>query len=262
MKLRRLIIALAMSSLFSITAFADTPTSTAPATTQSETQAVTETQGGITLDELKKQSQAQSQSPSTSDSSSLTDILKDDSTGASSIAGISGMAKLDSESAAVKQVGGAMNSVAGKIVQLLGYIMSIGLGVSIVIDLVYLSVVPLRALMAPQNGGLKLVSDVAISAAGGNTQASSSPAQASGFNPSGFNSGFNSGFGPSPAPSPAASASASQTSPIKVWFKGRVIDLILAPTIFVLASTGVLTQIGFWLGQVLTGVLGKVPSMI
>ena len=260
MKFRRLIIALAMSSLFSITAFAaDTPTSTAPATTQSET--VTETQGGITLDELKKQSQAQSQSPSTSDSS-LTNILKDDSTGASSIAGISGMAKLDSESAAVKQVGGAMNSVAGKIVQLLGYIMSIGLGVSLVIDLVYLSVLPLRALMAPQNGGLKLVSDVAISAAGGSAQASSSPAQASGFNPSGFNSGFNSGFGPSPAPSPNKSASSSQTSPIKVWFKGRVIDLILAPTIFVLASTGVLTQIGFWLGQVLTGVLGKVPSMI
>lgn len=261
MKLRRLIIALAMSSLFSITAFADTPTSTsAPSETVTET--VTETTGGITLDELKKQSQAQTQSPSTSDSSSLTNILKDDSTGASSIAGISGMAKLDSESAAVKQVGGAMNSVAGKIVQLLGYIMSIGLGVSIVIDLVYLSVVPLRALMTPQNGGLKLVSDVAISAAGGNTQASSSPAQASGFSPSGFNSGFNSGFGPSPAPSPAQSASSSQTSPIKVWFKGRVIDLILAPTIFVLASTGVLTQIGFWLGQVLTGVLGKVPSMI
>lgn len=260
MKLRRLIIALAMSSLFSITAFANTPTSTsAPATTQSET--VTETTGGITLDELKKQSQAQTQSPSTSDSS-LTNILKDDSTGASSIAGISGMAKLDSESAAVKQVGGAMNSVAGKIVQLLGYIMSIGLGVSIVIDLVYLSVVPLRALMAPQNGGLKLVSDVAISAAGGSAQASSPQSSASGFNTSGFNSGFNSGFGPSPAPSPAQSASASQTSPIKVWFKGRVIDLILAPTIFVLASTGVLTQIGFWLGQVLTGVLGKVPSMI
>lgn len=259
MKLRRLIIALAMSSLFSITAFADTPTQTsAPATTQSET--VTETQGGITLDELKKQSQAQ-QSPSTS-TSDLANILKDDSTGASSIAGISGMAKLDSESAAVKQVGGAMNSVAGKIVQILGYIMSIGLGVSIVIDLVYLSVVPLRALMAPQNGGLKLVSDVAISAAGGSAQASSSPAQASGFNTSGFNSGFNSGFGPSPAPSTTQSASASQTSPIKVWFKGRVIDLILAPTIFVLASTGVLTQIGFWLGQVLTGVLGKVPSMI
>ena len=272
-KLKTVILTLAMSSLLCMSAFA-APTDTSGGESLQVEQ--TSPSSSLTLDELKKQAQetqAVLDENSSTSKNSLSSILNDDSTGNSSINGISGLSKLDNESSAMKKVGGVMNSFAGKLVQILGYVLSIGLGVSIILDLVYLSVTPLRSFLASptaQPGSFKLISDIAIQAVGGQAQAApGGQMNTSGFNTSGFNSRFNgSGFGgpgfggPVQAQQAQGQAGAGIQNPIKIWFKGRVIDLILAPTIFVLAATGILTQIGFWIGQTLTGFLSGVPNMI
>jgi hypothetical protein len=105
----------------------------------------------------------------------------------------------------------------------------------------------------------------------------------------GIGSGFNSGFN-SPAPSPmmgggaspatgrtqwvseaalnavAAGKSVDQNnkavSPLKAYTKDMIPTLVITPILLVLAITGVLTDLGFLLGDVIANAIGGISSML
>lgn len=245
------IMALAMSSLLSFSSLA------APDTTLKESP--------VSLEQLQEQA-SETQNSTSQEINSLIDqaSIKDD--GRSSIDNIANMAKMDTESPEVTRIGGIMNSWGAKLIQFLGYVLSIGMGISIVIDLVYLSVAPLRNILAPGQGGQ------AAPQSGGFGGSS--------FGGGGFGSSYGGGSFGGSSPAPAQSSGSAcivsneaiqaanmmnqagpggqAASPLKVWFKGRISTLVLAPTIFVLTATGLLARIGFFIGKFITSMVNFV----
>lgn len=51
-------------------------------------------------------------------------------------------------------------------------------------------------------------------------------------------------------------------NPLKIYFKHMMIKLILTPVLIVLAATGVLTQLGFIIADAVVAVIGKIGAMI
>lgn len=207
---------------------------------------------------------------------------------------LSGAAYLGEEQEQAKEIGNALNKVGSLIFQVAGYVVSIGLGLLIAVDMIYVAIPWSRALLAngyvgnaqagntqAQNGG-----DAGFGGGGfGGGGFGGGGFGGRGFGGGGFggNGGFGGGMGgmggmggqqggmanqnqpangrmqlvSNAALNAVATETAGQT-PFKVYIKQTAILCIMAPLILVLASTGVLSGLGFAAGQALSEALSAI----
>lgn len=208
------------------------------------------------------------------------------------IDGLSNAANLSIENDQAKSIGTAMNKVGSLVFQVAGYILSIGLGILIAIDLVYIAIPPLRVFLA--NGyvgnaqaGNPQMQQGAMGGMGMGGMNSGMGGMGMGGMGGGFGGGFGGGrFGGGmgmggamggmngmagqnqPAngrmqwvSNAALNAVATETagqSAFKIYIKQTAILCIVAPLLLVLASTGVLANIGFAAGGALSNALSNI----
>lgn len=233
----------------------------------------------LSLEEL--QQQAQETQAVIDDNSSESSDISYNSSGDSAIGYISDTAKLDKNDPTAQKVGKVMNSWAAKLMQILGYIISIGLGLVTALDVCYIALPPLRGILA---NGYVGTSDPKANSAGG-------MGGIGGMNPmggigsfggggmygnrmGGMNSigGMGNSMGAQQNNQPATgrtqwvtnaalnavTSASSGANPFKVYFKQQAVVCIMAPVIFVLAATGVLSNFGFMLGEVVSQWIGGI----
>lgn len=221
----------------------------------------------VSLDDLKKQAQeTQVQIENNAGQGQQGQQSSNASNGASAIGNITKAAAMDTESPEAQKIGGVMNNWASKLMQVLGYIISIGLGLITALDVVYIAIPPLRGILA--NG----YTGTADQQAGGMT--GGMPGMAGGMGGFGMGGGSygmggmqaRTAMGNTANNQPAggrtqfvtnaalnAVASASSgANPFKVYMKQQAVVLIMAPVIFVLAATGILSRVGFYIGNYIT----------
>lgn len=206
--------------------------------------------GGLSLEDLQLQSQQveETQAETRESNEAVNEI-------AGSYIDILQNQRFDGNDKKIAAVGSIMATWSSKIMQFLGYVISIGLALMTVIDLVYIAITPFRGLLNPNY-----------------TSPSPDVGQSGGMNGGGYGMGDmptpfnrNNGMGKQPAPntnrggrclvSEAAIKSvnmAAQANPYKLYFKEQVVACIAAPLIFVLAATGALARIGFMVGNIVS----------
>ena len=179
------------------------------------------------------------------------------------------------------------------VVQVLSFIIITGMALSVVLDLTYLAVTPLRSVLSNGQTGSTLPAG---------QQAQPGGFQSAGFQPAGFPSTFNfkqgpvNGFGPpqtqgglpgamnpgQPGPSPGgriqlvskaaldAAANEGTIDPntsktrglISLYMKGMGLKLILIPVLLILVVTGSLTNLGFVVADVLVAMIRLLGEML
>lgn len=235
--------------------------------------------GALSLEDLQNQQQ-ETQAVVNDNASQSYNVSSDYSTGKSAIGSISASAKMDTESEIATHVGTTMNSWAAKIMQILGYVISIGLGLITALDVCYIALPPLRGLLA--NG---YVGTADKSSQPGGAGGMGSPMGMGGINSMGMGgygsrmggtnfmgSGMGSSMGAQQNNQPASgrtqwvtnaalnavTSASSGANPFKVYFKQQAVVCVMAPIIYVLAATGVLSKFGFMLGEVVSTWIGGV----
>lgn len=160
---------------------------------------------------------------------------------------IADAAKLNSISEGVSSVGSSMNSWGAKLMQFIGYILSIGLGLATAIDLCFIAIPPLRAILANGYTGNDKSLDVLPEVKGllpmkmgkaGVNPLIQNPSQ----------TGQKTQWVSYAALNAITTASCGE-SPLKVYLKQRLGVILFVPVLFTLAATGVLSKLGFILGN-------------
>lgn len=197
--------------------------------------------------------------------SSITKLTGGDSrnAGDSNITDISNVSRLDKVNANTKEAENTLTKIAGTFLKWLGLILSIGLGISLGIDTLYISVPFMRGILSGGKQGA-MPSDMA-----GSGRYNMQNLGQDGIN-SPFNSGArqmessNSGYSGivknlvSDEALSAVTAAKGGEKPMTVFIKRRLTTFIMAPVIFTLAITGVLTRLGFAIGWALTNMIDKI----
>lgn len=175
----------------------------------------------------------------------------------SAIDSIAEAAKLDSNSESVNKIGRVMNTWAAKVMQFIGYIISIGLGLVTAIDVCYMAIPPLQGILAnghkgkasDENNGPLMLGPQAVGGPRGqlgpNTQMNNQQQE----NRTRF---------VSQEALDAVEEGKNGANLFKVYLKKRWMTCVMAPVIFVLAATGVLSQFGFMLGEVVSQWIGGI----
>ena len=175
----------------------------------------------------------------------------------SAIDSIAEAAKLDSNSESVNKIGRVMNTWAAKVMQFIGYIISIGLGLVTAIDVCYMAIPPLQGILAnghkgkasDENNGPLMLGPQAVGGPRGqlgpNTQMNNQQQE----NRIRF---------VSQEALDAVEEGKNGANLFKVYMKKRWMTCVMAPVIFVLAATGVLSQFGFMLGEVVSQWIGGI----
>lgn len=234
------------------------------------------TEGASSLEELQQQAQETTvaveetvpatAAPSQGSNNSYSQMDND-----SAIANIANAAKLDGNTPEAEKVGNIMNSWGAKIMQVLGYVISIGICIGIALDTCFIAIPPLRGILA--NGYIG-TADQRSDFQQNNTMSGMGGV---GMGRSGFGGGFNgmqqdrmnmqatNNNQPatgriqlvSNAALNATAAASTGDSPYKIYFKQQLPTIIVAPILFVLAATGILAQVGFFIGNYLTNWIGS-----
>ena len=175
----------------------------------------------------------------------------------SAIDSIAEAAKLDSNSESVNKIGRVMNTWAAKVMQFIGYIISISLGLVTAIDVCYMAIPPLQGILAnghkgkasDENNGPLMLGPQAVGGPRGqlgpNTQMNNQQQE----NRTRF---------VSQEALDAVEEGKNGANLFKVYLKKRWMTCVMAPVIFVLAATGVLSQFGFMLGEVVSQWIGGI----
>lgn len=191
---------------------------------------------------------------------------------------------LSEENEQATKAGAVIEQIAGLVVQILSYVLTAGLTVRVVADLIYIGLPFTRGILAKGQTGTPT---------GGYNQYNSMNSFG-GYNSglSSFGSGYSS-FGSSPMRSmgmgmqsqpgglskgrlqivskAAINAVASEDAPgpngehrsaFKIYSKDMIIVLVATPILLTLAMTGILAKFGFAIGKVLVGVVTKLISSI
>lgn len=220
--------------------------------------------GPVSLEQLQEQAeqnnQAQTQAPTNStgqgSNNSSSGIVLDD--GASAISGIANSGKMDVDDPTAAKVGSVMNNWAAKAMQICGYIISIGLGLVIAIDLIFIAIPPLRGVLSngyagnvsaqndnnPYNNGTTFIGSSTMQSMNMSAQANNSPT--SGRIQLVSNAALN-----------AVTAASAGQNPFKMYLKEQLLTVIMAPAIYVLAATGILSRLGFFIGTTIGNWLGS-----
>lgn len=202
------------------------------------------------LQELQQQAQ-ETQAPAAFQAPTPDRIPTSESAPAgSAIANITSAAKMDREDKQVSALGSVMNQFGAKVIQFLGYILSIGLCLIIALDMVFIAVPPFRNILSNGHDGIDTLNPIE--------------------NPTG---GLHPPVDKKAPPAPPvlvvpkttqwvtdaalnAVASASNGGNVyKIYLKQQLLIIILAPTIYILSLTGVLPSLGVKLGQALSNLL-------
>lgn len=191
---------------------------------------------------------------------------------------------LSEENEQATKAGAVIEQIAGLVVQILSYVLTAGLTVRVVADLIYIGLPFTREILAKGQTGTPT---------GGYNQYNSMNSFG------GYNSGLNSfgsgysSFGSSPMRSmgmgmqsqpgglikgrlqivskAAINAVASEDAPgpngehrsaFKIYSKDMIIVLVATPILLTLAMTGILAKLGFAIGKVLVGAVTKLISSI
>lgn len=160
---------------------------------------------------------------------------------------IADAAKLNHVSEDVSSVGASMNTWGAKLMQFIGYILSIGLGLATAIDLCFIAIPPLRAILANGYTGSDKPLDVLPEVKG----LSPMKMGKAGVNPLMQNpsqTGQRTQWVSYAALNAVTTASGGE-SPFKVYLKQRLGVILFVPVLFTLAATGVLSKLGFILGN-------------
>lgn len=199
------------------------------------------------LQELQQQAQETQAPAASTETTAPTEITEP---AGSAIGSITSAAKMDREDKQVSALGSVMNQFGAKVIQFLGYILSIGLCLIIALDMVFIAVPPFRNMLANGHDGIDTLNPIE--------------------NPTG---GLHPPVDKKAPPAPPvpvvpkttqwvtdaalnAVASASNGGNVyKIYLKQQVLIIILAPTIYVLSATGVLPSLGVKLGQALSNIL-------
>ncbi len=239
--------------------------------------------GGTSLDDIVTQNQQNQTTQPSSDAQS--------NTGKSIISDLGEASKMDVKSPEVERTASGMKRIVSFIVQLLAYVITFGLTLRVVLDLMYIAVPFLRTILA--NGHI------------GNPQAGAGamPGQQTGMMGgmglggmgTGSGGGFG-GFGMNRGPGmmgggmmqqqqqmpgilgkiqfvshAALNAVAAETtvgpdgrpvSPMKIYIKDMIVVLTITPILLVLAISGALTELGFLVGELLSKAIGNVGSSL
>lgn len=220
--------------------------------------------GPVSLEQLQEQAeqnnQAQTQAPTNStgqgsDNSSSGIVLDD---GASAISGIANSGRMDVDDPTAAKVGSVMNTWAAKTMQICGYIISIGLGLVIAIDLMFIAIPPLRGILSNGYAG-----SVSASQNDGNPYNNNS--LNSMYTQNSMNLSAQTNNSPtsgriqlvSNAALNAVTAASTGQNPFKIYLKEQLLTVIMAPAIYVLAATGILSRLGFFIGTTIGNWLGS-----
>jgi hypothetical protein len=206
--------------------------------------------------------------------------------------------KLDTPSAAATKVNQGIKTFASFVVQVIAYAVTALLVVRVLIDLMYICIPFLRSKLA---NGYQGNAQAGGGAQGGNSGFGGGGFGGGGFGNSGFGGGYGGGFGgggfgnssfggggfgggmnqgnqASPATgrvqwvseaalnAVAAGAVVDQNnkpiSPLKAYAKDMVPTLVITPILLVLAITGVLTDLGFLIGNVIANAVSGISTML
>lgn len=160
---------------------------------------------------------------------------------------IADAAKLNSISEDVSLVGASMNSWGAKLMQFIGYLLSIGLGLATAIDLCFIALPPLRAILANGYTGNDKPLDILPEVKGLLPMKMGK----AGVNPLMQNSsqaGQRTQWVSYAALNAVTTASLGE-SPFKVYLKQRLGVILFVPVLFTLSATGLLSKLGFILGN-------------
>jgi len=207
--------------------------------------------GGVSLEELQQQV-IETQEQIEIKEEPLVDEYEEDK---SAIMSIAGATKLDRESETVTEIGAVMNFWAAKLMQLIGYMIAIGLGVVTALDVCYLSVPPLQKILENGHKGKAQNNGPLMLGAHGQGGAQTQP----GLGP---NVQMNKQEEKIMLVSQEALDSVAEGKNggniFKIYLKKRWIVCVMAPIIYVLAATGVLSQFGFMLGEAVSTWIGGI----
>ncbi len=226
---------------------------------------------------------------------SLSDLINssenDDSN--SFIDDLGGSARLDTNNQDVQKAASGMKRIVGFVIQILSYVLTFGLVLRVVLDLIYIGVPFSRSLLGggrmgvAQNAGMQQPGMGGMGGFGGGLGGFGG-----GFGGGGFGGGFNrfggmGGMGMGGMQQPgmmgqqqpgmmnkihwvsnaAVNAVAAETaigpdgktaSPLKLYAKDMIIVLIITPIMLVLAVSGALVDFGFLIGDILTKAIDSV----
>lgn len=209
------------------------------------------------------------------------------------IDGLAGAADLSIENEQAKKIGNTMNKIGSLIFQVMGYVISIGLGLLIGIDIIYIAIPPFRVFLAngyvgnaqagnPQMqqgmGGMGMGMNGGMNGMGGMGGGFGGGFGGGRFGMGGMNGGMGgmggmNGMGGMAGQNQPASgrtqwvsnaalnAVATETagqSAFKLYIKQTAILCIVAPLLLVLASTGVLANLGFMAGGALSNAISNI----
>lgn len=229
----------------------------------------------VSLDQLAEQAQ---QEETVAPASQGTQSSGNDT---SAIASIAGQAAMDKEDGQVKQIGNVMNSWGAKLMQLIGYVLSIGLGLMTGLDIVYIAIPPLRGVLAngytgtadrqsaaQENGMMGGMNTMNGGIGSGYGRVGGGYSGIGGMNQMNANIGMQNVANNQPATGRvqlvtnaalnAVATASSGVNPFKIYFKQQLAVIICAPAIFVLAATGILARLGFMIGNAVSAWIGNI----
>jgi len=181
---------------------------------------------------------------------------------------------LSEENEQATKAGAVIEQIAGLVVQILSYVLTAGLTVRVVADLIYIGLPFTRGILAKGQTGTPT---------GGYNQYNSMNSFGSGYSSFGSSPMRSMGMGMQSKPSglskgrlqivskAAINAVASEDAPgpngehrsaFKIYSKDMIIVLVATPILLTLAMTGILAKFGFAIGKVLVGVVTKLISSI
>jgi hypothetical protein len=203
---------------------------------------------------------------------------------------LKGAGKLDTTSPTAVSVNSGIKKVASLIVQILSYFIVAGLVVRVVVDICYICIPFSRSFLSNGYSGNAQAGGAGSGMPGGMGMGGMSGGfggggfggggfgQSGGFGGGGFGAPAPMGGGASPATgrtqwvseaalnAVAAGKSVDQNnkpvSPLKAYAKDMVPTLVITPILLVLAMTGVLSDLGFLIGDVIASAIGGISGML
>lgn len=141
-----------------------------------------------------------------------------------------------------------LRTIAAFIVQIISYFIIVMMSVRVMVDLLYITITPMRAILGNGYSG------------------NSGQSQMVGMRQA-VQKAYNIQFVSNAALNAVAAASivgpnGASPNPLKLYFKDMVILMILTPVLIVLAATGVLTQIGFLVADIVVSLITKAAAAI
>lgn len=276
--MRKLFLVLAISTSLALPVYGSSLSDIAG---QNSTQTVQPSTQPQSQSQVQSQTQPQVQAGNNSGSSGSSSVnIKIDKTRSDIVNDLAGAADFSGDSQIAKEFQNSTRPFTMAVMQILSWVIMFFLGLSVILDILYLVAPPLRGILSGGAGATSATSGTATSGSfGGGFNSGMGGGFGSGMG--GFNSGIGGGFGSGMSnPTPvkpaggagfclvsqeainAATAVNPQTGQLKssmaAYAKTAWIKLVLTPIMLVLTLTGTLQQIGFTLVSIIINIVKSI----